>query len=68
MEKLKRASSTSRRAIITRKEILNRGDKEACMGVISKKLYELVLFLQSYDVKKVEPDRCDVGVDNKSID
>ena len=42
---MKRASSTSRRAIITRKEILNRGDKEACMGIIRKKLYGLVLFL-----------------------
>ena len=43
-------------------------ESKAYTRVISKKLYELVLFLQSYDVKKVEPDRCDVGVDNKSID
>ena len=43
---LKQASSTSRIAIITRKEMLNRGDKEACIGVkeacigvIPKKFY-----------------------------
>ena len=29
--------------------MINRGDKEACTGVIGKKLYELVHSLQSYD-------------------
>ena len=36
-------------AITTKKETLYRGDKEAYMGVIRKKFYESVLFLQSYD-------------------
>ena len=42
------------------------------MGVICKKLYELVHFLRTYDVNKLEfsirSDRCEVGMDNKSID
>ena len=39
MEKSKWASSSSRGSIITRKKMLNRGNKEACMGVIPKKFY-----------------------------
>ena len=50
MEKPKQASSASRRAIITRIESLEQGYYEACTGVIRKKSYELVHFLQSYDV------------------
>ena len=40
-------------AITTKKETLYRRDKETCVkctGIIRKKLYELIHFLQSYDV------------------
>ena len=50
LEKSKRASSESIKVIITKKEKINRGDKEACTGIIRKKLYELIQFLQSCDV------------------
>ena len=50
MEKSKQPISTSTGAIITKKEMINRGDKEACTGVIRKKSYALVHFLQAYDV------------------
>ena len=42
--------SASKRAIITQIESVERGYYEACTGIIRKKLYELLLFLQSYDV------------------
>ena len=50
LEKSKRLSSASRRAIITRIGSVEQEYYEACTGVIRKKLYELVHFLQSYDV------------------
>ena len=54
MEKSKQDSSTSRRAIITQIGPVEQGYYEACTGIIRKKLYELVHFLQSYDVREVE--------------
>ena len=39
-----------RKAIITRIELVEGGYYKACTGVIRKKLYELVHFLQSYNV------------------
>ena len=39
-----------REAITTRIGFIKRQYKEACTGVICKKSYELVHFLQSYDV------------------
>ena len=42
-----------RKAILTRIRSIKRQDKEACTGVIRKKLYELVNVLQSYDSNKV---------------
>ena len=50
VKKSKRLSSVSRRAIITRIGSVERGYYKACTGVIRKKSYELVYFLQSYDV------------------
>ena len=51
MEKSKQASSTFRRAITTRVEPMEPQDHKACTGVIcNEELYELVHFLQSYDV------------------
>jgi len=41
---LKTRCSGSSVVIITRKEMINRRDKEACMGVIPKKFYQWVLF------------------------
>ena len=61
--------SVLREAIITRIESVERRYYEACTGVIRKNFYELVHFLQSYDVQKVKfsirSDRCNVEVDNK---
>ena len=72
MEKSKTRFSGYREAIITRIGSVEGRYYTACTGVIRKKSYELVNFLQSYDVHKVEfsirSNRCEVGVDNKSID
>ena len=67
MEKSKQDSSTSRRAIITQIGPVEQGYYEACTGIIRKKLYELVHFLQSYDVREVEflnnSDKDEVRID-----
>ena len=47
MEKSKQASSTFRRLIITWTGSIEQEYYEACTGVICKKVYELVHFLQS---------------------
>ena len=53
LEKSKRLSSASRRAIITGIGPVERRYNEACTGEIRKKLYELVHFLRTYDLQKV---------------
>ena len=42
-----------RKAKATRIELVEQGNCKACTGVIRKKLYDLVKFLQSYDLQKV---------------
>ena len=65
----KTCCSVYNEAITTKIGSIKLQDNEACTGIIPKKLYELVPFLQSYDVHKVEffirSDRFKVGVDNK---
>ena len=72
MEKSKQAISAYKQAILTRVDPVEQKYHEACMGVICKKLYELVCFLQSYDVQQEEfsihSDRSNWTVDNKVID
>ena len=72
MEKSKTHSSGYSEAIITRIESVEREFYKAYTGVICKKSYELVRFLQSYDVQQEEfsihSDRSDWTVDNKLID
>ena len=48
--KSQKGFAQSRRAIITRIGSVERGHYKAFTGVICKKSYELVHFLQSYDV------------------
>ena len=62
------AQHLARGAIITQIGSVERGYYKACTGVICKKSYKLVHVLQSYNLKKVEPDKFDVGVNNRSID
>ena len=50
LEKSKRASSVSREAKTTRIDTVEQGYYKACTGVIRKKSYELIHFLQWYDV------------------
>ena len=54
LEKSKQTSSTSRAAILTLIESVEQQYNEACTGKICKKLYELVHFLRTYDVNKLE--------------
>ena len=49
MEKSKKDSSVYKQAILTRVDPVELKYDEACMGVICKKLYELIHFLQLYD-------------------
>ena len=51
--KAKRLSLASKRAIITQIGPVEQGHYEACTGVIRKKLYELIHFLQLYNLQKV---------------
>ena len=60
--------SGSRRAIITRIESVEQEYNEACMGVICKKFYKLILFLRSSDLHRLRSDSCKVEMDIKSID
>jgi hypothetical protein len=50
MESAEKGCSASRKAIITRIGSVELGYYKACTGLIRKKSYELVHFLQSYDV------------------
>ena len=62
------AQHLARGAIITQIGSVEWEYYKACTGVICKTSYELVHVLQFYNLQKVEPDKCDVGVNNKLID
>ena len=65
LEKSKRLISASRRVIITRIRSVELGYYKACTGVIRKKSYEIVHFLQSYDLFPINSDKGKVWVDIK---
>ena len=52
----------------TKIESVEQEKYKAYMGVICKKLYELVLSLQSYDLFPINLDKGEVRIDIKSVD